>query len=139
MPVKQCREVGFSPQFFASAGAVSKKLIEIAKDAAEGMVCATAWFDADSNDPKIEAFVAAYKQRNNDPPDWVAANSYDAMFIMAEVFKGGATSGEGIKAGLHAMKEFPGIAGATTFNDSGGVVKPVGLVKVIAGRFKRIE
>jgi len=137
--LKQCREVGFTPKFFASAGAVSKKLIEIAKDAAEGMVCATAWFDADSNDPRIQAFTVAYKARNNDPPDWVAANSYDAIFIVAEVLKGGASSGEAMKASLHATKDFPGIAGTTTFDAAGGVVKPVGLVKVISGQFSRIK
>ena len=113
--LKQSRELAFKPQFYASAGAVSKKLLKIAGDGAEGMICATAAFDAGSDDPRVHAFVIAFEERFGEPPDWVAANAYDAIGIVARAIeKGGATS-DAIKATLYTTQGFPGVSGNTSF------------------------
>ncbi len=133
--LKQCKEVGFSAMFYASAGAVSKKLLEIAEEGAEGLICATAPFEAGSEEPHIKAFVNSFNERYGKAPDWLAANSYDAIKILAKILKDGAKTSDEIKVGLYATKNFPGVAGTTTFDKYGEVTKPITLVKVISGRF----
>ena len=133
--LKQCKEVGFGADFYASAGAVSNKLLEIAKEGAEGLVCATAPFDAGSEEPHIKAFVNSFNERYGKMPDWLAANSYDAIQILARILKNGATTSREIKTGLYATKDFPGVAGTTTFDDFGEVIKPISLVQVKSGKF----
>jgi len=133
--LKQAKEVGFNSQFFASPGAISSKLLEIAGSAAEGLVSASAPFDLNSNDQRIQAFVNSYRSRFNDAPDFIAANSYDAINMIAGLFKNGATTSDQIKAGLYSTKDYPGVGGQTTFDADGEVRKPITLVQVRNGEF----
>ena len=127
--------MGFSTQFLASPGAISEKLLEIAGSGAEGLVSASAPFDVNSTDPRIQSFTASYKKRFNDSPDFIAANSYDAIYMLAACFKNGATDADQIKTCLYNTKDYPGIGGQTSFDTNGEVIKPVSLVQVRGGRF----
>jgi branched-chain amino acid transport system substrate-binding protein len=137
--LKQAKEVGFVPKFFASPGGISQKLIEIAGNAAEGLVSASAPFDLESNDPVVRKFASAYKARFGEDPDFIAANSYDAVHLIASLFKNGATSSDQIRAGLYATKDFPGVGGQTTFDSNGEVSKPISIVQANNGRFVRLQ
>lgn len=133
--LKQAKEVGFSTQFFASPGAISEKLLEIAGSSAEGLVSASAPFDVNSTEPRIQSFITSYKKRFNDSPDFISANSYDAISMLAACFKNGATDGDQLKTCLYGIKDYPGIGGQTSFDANGEVLKPVSLVQVQGGRF----
>jgi branched-chain amino acid transport system substrate-binding protein len=133
--LKQAHELGFAPRFFASAGGISQKLLEIAGSGAEGLVCASAPFDAESSDPHVRNFANTYRSRFGEAPDFIAANSYDAVYMVADLFEAGAVTGEQIKTGLYAIRDFPGVGGRTTFDNNGEVTKPVTLVTVQNGRF----
>lgn len=133
--LKQAHEVGLAAQFFSSAGAISQKLLEIAGAGAEGLVCGSAPFNVESDDARVRAFATAFHSRFGEVPDFIAANSYDAVYILAETFKGGTTDSEGIKVALYSIKDFPGVGGSTTFDKYGEVAKPITLVIVRNGRF----
>lgn len=133
--LKQAREVGFAAQFFSSAGAISEKLLEIAGPAAEGLVCGSAPFSVESNDARVKAFAQTFRTRFGEAPDFIAANSYDAIYILALLFRGGKVDSREIKNGLYATRDFPGIGGRTTFDSYGEVTKPIELVVVNNGRF----
>lgn len=133
--LKQAKEMRFSPKFFASPGGISQKLLEIAGDASEGLVSASAPFDTESNDPKVHSFTTAFKSRYGENPDFIAANSYDAVYILAAVFKNGAKEAEQIKQGLYETRDFSGVGGLTTFDSNGEVTKPITLLQVSNGTF----
>ncbi len=137
--LKQAREVGFAPQFFSSAGAISQQLLDIAGAGAEGLVSGSAPFNTESHDARVRAFVTAFRTRFGETPDFIAANSYDAVHILAEIFNSGTTDAEGIKTALYAIQNFPGVGGQTTFDNYGEVTKPITLVVVRNGRFARLE
>jgi branched-chain amino acid transport system substrate-binding protein len=137
--LKQARELGFRPQFFASAGAISAKLLGIAGAGAEGLVCGSAPFDAGSRDPKIRAFAWSFKTRFAEDPDFIAANSYDAVRLLASFFAEGKLSANQIKSALYRTKAYPGVGGVTTFDPFGEVQKPVFLVQVRKGNFTPME
>lgn len=137
--LKQSKEVGFAPQFFATAGAISSKLLDIAGDGAEGLVCGSAPFNLESDDPRVQAFVKGFKARFNEDPDWIAANSYDAIYLLAELYKKGAATAEQLKSGLYATKDYPGVGGRTTFDSFGEVSKPILLVRVAGKKFLPLE
>ncbi|HSK81702.1 MAG TPA: ABC transporter substrate-binding protein [Thermoanaerobaculia bacterium] len=134
--LKEAQDAGFAPQFFASAGAISDTLLEAAGPAAEGLVSGSAPFDADSEEPHIRSFVAAYEKRYGARPGRIAANAYDAVNIVASVFKKGAVDADAIKAGLYAVKDYPGVGGTTTFDSFGEVQKPIVLFEVQNGKFR---
>jgi branched-chain amino acid transport system substrate-binding protein len=133
--LKQAKEVGFKTQFLASPGAISPKLLEVAGSAAEGLISASSPFDVESTDPRVQAFTRSYKNRFNDSPDFIAANSYDAMNMIATCFKNGAHNAEQIKSCLYGTKDYPGVGGVTSFDANGEVKKPISLVQVKGGRF----
>lgn len=133
--LKQAKEVGFAAQFFASAGAVSEKLLEIAGSAAEGLVCGSAPFNAESREPHVNAFVTGFRARFNESPDWIAANSYDAIYLLANLFENGSATGEQLKVGLYQTKDFPGVGGQTSFDRDGEVSRPIVLMRVMGGKF----
>lgn len=137
--LKQSYEVGFAPKFYSSAGAISDKLLEIAGVGAEGLVCGSAPFNVESENPQVREFTAAFRTQFGVAPDFIAANSYDAVNIIAEIFKSGSTDAESIKNGLYATVDFPGIGGNTTFDSYGEVTKPIVLVVVKDGRFVPLE
>jgi len=137
--LRQAREVGVAPQFFASAGAISHKLLQIAGASAEGLVSASAPFNVESADERVRAFTTAFRTRFGQVPDFIAANSYDAVHILARIFKNGATDSEGIKTALYGIRDFPGVGGSTTFDSYGEVSKPVRLLVVRNGRFVTLE
>lgn len=137
--LQQADEMGFRPQFFASAAAISPRLLEIAGRSAEGLVGGSAPFDPESSSPRVRAFVAAYAQRFGHEPDFLAANSYDAIHLIADQIRAGATDGEKLKAGLYAVRDYAGIGGKTTFDSFGEVEKPITLVQVRDGSFRPLS
>ena len=137
--LKQAHEVGFNPQFFASAGAISQKLLEVAGAGAEGLVCGSAPFNVTSEDMRVRAFATAFRTQFGETPDFIAANSYDAVYMLAEIFKSDTRDAEGIKTALYAIRDFPGVGGRTTFDKYGEVAKPIELVIVRNGRFVPLE
>ena len=133
--LKQAHEIGLETQFYASAGAVTPKLLEVAGVGAEGLIAASASFNPQSTALHVREFVKAYKARYNKEPDWLAANSYDAILMLMQVAKAEQFNAETIKTGLSNMKDFPGVSGKTTFDEFGGVTKPISLVHVLNGQF----
>jgi branched-chain amino acid transport system substrate-binding protein len=133
--LKQSKELGLNAQFFASAGAISDKLLEIAGVSSEGLICGSAGFDTSISDEKIKKFVEEYKFKFSETPDFIAANSYDAVFIISELFKKDLITGEQIKSGLYKIKNFRGVGGVITFDSNGEVNKPIIVLKVSNGRF----
>lgn len=134
--LKQADEMGFRPQFFASAAAISPLLLEIAGRSAEGLVGGSAPFDPESSSPRVQAFVRAYSQRFGQEPDFLAANAYDAVHLVADQIRSGATDGEQLKTGLYAVRAYDGVGGKTTFDTYGEVEKPITLVQVRDGSFR---
>lgn len=134
--LKQSMEVGFATQFFGSPGVISEKLLEIARTSAEGLISAKAAFDPNSEEPRVLEFVRKHKERVGEVPDFIAANSYDAISILATLFKKNFVIAEEIKDALYSVKDYPGVGGHTTFDSYGEVTKPLTLVKVQMGEFK---
>ncbi len=134
--LRQAQEVGFTTQFLASPGAISQKLLDIAGLAAEGLISASATFDPESADGSVKSFVESYTAKYGTAPDFIAANSYDAVYLIASPFRQGLTAGEQIKKALYSVKNFPGVGGTMTFDSRGEVSKPISVVRVTNGKFK---
>ena len=83
--------MGIIVPFVGGNGFNSPKVIEIAKEAAEGLIVATPWF-GDKPDPKVKAFVQKFEKTYGKKPDQFAVQAYDALYIMAEALKKAGTA-----------------------------------------------
>ena len=105
--IKQAKGFGFFDQvkqFVDPVGASLSVLVPLGKDAPEGMlVSARYWFlypDTERN----HKFVAAYHQRFNEYPDYVAHEGYSALYMYkAAVEKAGSTDPEKVVAALEGL------------------------------------
>ena len=137
--LKQAGELGFKVQMYATPGAESDDMLEIAGDTAEGVIFCSEAVDLGSDDPVIQEFRRRYKEKTGKEPDFMSANGYDALnMIVLAGDKYGFTA-EGVKQGLYETKDYPGVSGSTSFDSYGEVIKPLAIKTVRNGEFVMYE
>lgn len=140
LALKQARELGITIQFLGTTAAEDPKLIEIAGTAAEGLIYPLATgYDAESSDTAVQSFRARYLERYKTEPDWVPAQTYDALKLLAHAIETGGLAGPAIQRALASVRGFHGVTGDITFDANGDVVKPVTIKKVKNGRFEKFH
>ena len=132
----QARKMGLKVPFVGGNGFNSPQVIEIARDAAEGLVVATPWYP-ERNDPKVKAFVAKYEKTYGKKPDQFAAQAYDAFYIMTDALKAaGKPDRDRLRDSMAATRNFQGVLGNFSFDAERDVVmEPVVLV-IKGGKFQ---
>lgn len=131
----QARKMGLKVPFVGGNGFNSPKVIEIAKEAAEGLIVATPWF-GEKNDPKVKAFVAKYEKAYGKKPDQFAAQAYDAFYIMTNALKAAGTADRmKLRDSLAATRNFQGVLGIFSFDAERDVVMTPSVLIVKGGKF----
>ena len=117
--LKQARELGITLPFFGGDPWTIKDFLEIGGSAVEGARFTT---PAQYDGAEAQAFQKKYLARYGTSPDVYAAHGYDALKLIAEVVRKGASTGPEIKQKLYETRDFQGATGNTTFDDHGDVV-----------------
>jgi branched-chain amino acid transport system substrate-binding protein len=131
----QARKMGLKVPFVGGNGFNSPQVIEIAKEAAEGLIVATPWF-GEKNDPKVKAFVAKYEKTYGKKPDQFAAQAYDAFHIMTNALKAaGSADRAKLRDALAATRNFQGVVGKFSFDADRDVVMTPSVLIVNGGKF----
>ncbi len=134
--LSQARKTGIKVPFVGGNGFNSPKVIEIAKEAAEGLVVATPWF-GDKDDPKVKGFVAKYAKAYGKKPDQFAAQAYDALYIMAEALKkAGKADRAALRDALAGVKNFNGVLGKFSFDAERDVEMEPNVLIIKDGKFR---
>ncbi len=136
--LKQTAEQDIKTQFLGSAPMENPDVILTAGKAAEGMIYVH-HFDPDSEDPKVKQFLRNYRAKYGHSPEGYAALAYDAAFVIRHVLSKCGPSREAIKTELYKVQNFPGVAGTTSFDDHGDVIKPIIIRMVRGGQFVTIK
>lgn len=138
--LKKARELGITVPFIGNNGFNSPQLIKSAGAAAEGAVVASPWFPG-KDDEKVKKFLAAFKAKYNKEPDQFSAQSYDAMYIMAEALeKAGTTSDrKKLRDSLAAVKDFNGVTGKFAFDAKRNPAMDVTILIVKDGKFTELK
>ena len=135
----QARQLGFPERtlFIGGNGSNSPKLGQIAGAAANGLVVGSPWF-IDKQDPKNQAFVAAFRKQYGRDPDQFAAQAYDATHIVADAInRAGAADPEKIRAAL-LTTNYDGVMGPFQFTEDRNPASAKGVVvlQMENGRFR---
>ncbi len=134
--LSQARKMGIKVPFVGGNGFNSPKVIDIAKDAADGLIVATPWF-GDKNDPKVKAFVAKYRMTYGKKPDQFAAQAYDALYIMTEALrKAGKADRAALRDALAGVKNFNGVLGKFSFDAERDVEMEPNVLVIKGGKFQ---
>ena len=120
---KNARQLGIKTPLFMSHGVSSKKFIELAGDAAEGIklpsgkvVVADLLPGSDKQKKPLMAFVKDYQNHYRAEGDHFGGHAWDAVMLIRNAVDNGADTAAAIRDQLEKSRNFAGIGG--TFNYS---------------------
>lgn len=118
--LRQARDLGFQATFMGNTAFNNDKLLELAKEAAEGMV-ANATYEATSKRKAAREFTEKYRAKFNEFPQYTAAQGYDAALVLIDALKrAGSPDREKVRAALQATRNLPRVeSGPLTFDAKG--------------------
>ena len=133
---KQARELGIDVPLLGGDGWDSEKTLEIGGSAVEGYYFST-HYAADSDSPRVQEFVARYKERYHETPDAMAALGYDTAGILADsLTRAGDTSGAKLRDAIAATKDYDGVTGKISIDPARNARKDAVVLKIEGGKFK---
>jgi len=138
--LKKAREIGINVPIVGNNGFNSPQLIKSAGAAADGSIMASPWFPG-KDDASVKKFVATYKAKYNKEPDQFAAQSYDALKIMATALEasGSNTDRKKLRDSLAVIKDFPGVTGKFSFDAKRNPSMEVTVLTVKDGQFVELK
>jgi len=132
----QGRELGYTGKYLGGDTLHNPVLIELAGEAAEGLVASTFFAEDAPVIPESAKFVELFKAKYNEIPNAVSILTYDSYNLMLDAIeRAGSFDPTAIKDALAATKDYPGAGGAITINEIGDAIKPAVIVKVVGGDF----
>lgn len=134
--LKQAKELGVNAQFMSCGTFHEPEIIQIAGNAAEGVVFVQPYFDRNGEDPVTKNFVESYEKQFGIEAGVYAAHGYDAARVLGEVISKGSLNSSSIQSSLLNIRNFPGVTGETTFIEGGDVVKQSRVMFVQEGEFR---
>ena len=137
LTAKQAREQGSKLPLLATTTVEDPQFVKIGGTAVEGVVYPLAsGFDPESKDANVQKFKTAFKNEYKEDPGFVAAQSYDCVYLIKRAIEDGkGFSGPDIQRGMSQIQNFPGVTGDTSFDKNGDVVKQIRLKTVKDGKF----
>lgn len=135
----QAREIGIPTDIPFISIVLSMPDIQNAGDAAEGAITFASWFRA-ANTPGNGAFIQNYSAKYGMEPDIYAAQSYAAVYILAEAISNAqATDSAAIRDALADIRDFGTILGKFSFDENGDAVYDPIVLIVESGQLEAFE
>ena len=138
----QARKLGFNGPLFGADGIDNEDYIKIGGKATDNTYC-TVPFLAASAGPEGQAFAERFKETYDRDVDWMSANAYDCLGILAQVIAKTGADRNKIREGLAAINSedngYKGITGLTYFDKKGDCAKPAFVKMVKDGKFVAAE
>lgn len=136
----QAKQLGLAVPLIGGDGWESEKLVELGGEAVEGHYFST-HYSAEAENPKVSAFVEAYKKEyKGKVPDCMAALGYDSVYFLVDAIKrAGGTDPVQLRDALAATKEFDAVTGKVAIDAKRDAVKSAVILQVKGGKFKFVE
>ena len=135
--VKQMKELGMTTKLASADGPCTKKFIDLAGDAAEGVVCSQAGMPLSKMAKGAEYSANYEKTFAGQKVQIYSPFAYDAVYALAEAMKiAGSTDREAIAAAMPKVS-FPGLTGQVAFDEKGDIKN--GAISIFQVRNKALE
>ena len=139
--LKQIKELGMGNiKVFGNDVVNVQTNIDSDKEAFEGVMFASPDFDV--NNPKTKAFIDAYSAKykvTGIPAGILTAESYDAVYIIADALQKYGLDTEKIAAYIHGLNDFKGASGSITINQNGDGVRTYSMRVIRGGKVQDIQ
>jgi|UniRef100_A0A7C5EPZ0 branched-chain amino acid transport system substrate-binding protein len=146
---KNMKQLGMTIPLIQSHGAASKKFIELAGDAGEGILMPAGKLavfkqlpDTDPQKKVCQAYDEAYRKKFNAPASSFGGYAYDAMQMLAQALEKAGSDREKLREALESTKNYVGVSGIFNMSpeDHNGLTpEAFVMVKIEKGDFKLLE
>jgi len=117
----------------------SDKLIQMARRYVQGAIVPDGFF-LESPSPAVQDFVMRFEKIFGSSPGFLEAQAFDAASIIFQLTNHpDVRSRRTMKEALMEVKDFPGMTGLTSFDETGDVDKQIYLLKIKGRRFVQIR
>lgn len=120
---KNIKQLGITLPVYMSHGVSSKKFIELAGDASEGItlpsgkvIVADFLPAADAQKQALVAYVQGYKQKYGVAGDHFGGHAWDALMLLKKAIEQGGETSATLREQLEKISAFAGIGGVFTFS-----------------------
>ncbi len=133
--IKQAREAGMEMPMGGPDGWDSADMVAVAGAEALNNSFFTNHYSAEDTDPKVVAFVNAYKEKyNGKTPDAFAALGYDAVMAVAKAIEeAGSAEPQAVTDALAALTDFEGVTGTMTMDEFHNPIKAGVVIEYVDG------
>jgi branched-chain amino acid transport system substrate-binding protein len=140
---RNAKQLGVKLPIYMSHGVSSKKFIELAGDASEGIVLpsgrvlvADLLSNSDKQKKSLLSFVNDYKRHFNREGDHFGGHAWDAMMLLKTSIERGGDNPAAIRSQLEKIRNFPGIGGVFTYTptDHSGLGKDAFVLVRVKGK-----
>jgi len=126
---KEFRKQGVSAPLLGGDGWESPQLVKLGGTALEG--CYFGYhYNPDDQDPKVQAYIKAYREKFKDEPNSLSALGYDAVYVIKAAIEKEGDSRDGITKGLRAIKGHKGVTGTFDIDANRNARKPISMLKI---------
>ncbi len=115
------------------------KLIEMARDYVQGAIMPDGFFSG-SRSVRIQNFVDLFVSTYGEKPGFIEATTFDTATILFDIISlPEVRTRTAIREQLLAVRDFPGVTGLTSFDESGDALKELSLLQIEGSRFVELE
>lgn len=139
MMIVELRGKGYKGRILTTSAYAAPAAIEQTGAPGEGVFLTQAAFDAYSEDPKVQAFVEAFRAKYGLDPDLYSAHGYDTLMVLVEGLRGGEVEPHALWLALRGLRDFTGVTGTIQFDERGDVQKFPRVYVVEDGSLKDYE
>lgn len=134
--VKQARAAGIDAPMMGGDGWDSPKIVELGGKDALNNTFFTNHYSAEDPDEKIQKFVTAFKDANDDKsPDAFNALGYDSVYWLKDAIEtAGSTKGEDVQKALAATKDLSLVTGTFSVDDKHNTIKSATVLEFKDGK-----
>lgn len=132
--VGELRRRGFAGSLLGGSRLALASFGRAAGGAAEGVVAPLMWQPS----PEWDTFARMYENRWGGPPDHAAAQSYDAVRLVADAVRRAGLNRARIRDALRRIAPWRGVAGVVQWDALGRNERPVGLAMWTGGRLRPV-
>ncbi len=132
--LKELRRNGIKAPLIGGEGLKNRKFLKLAGKATVGTILYTS-FTSLSKDQTTRRFVKSFRKETGHYPSPISALGYDSFMLIAEAIKkSGTTEPKQVANDLWDTKDYQGVSGPISMDDSGETIKSAYLLKVVQGK-----
>lgn len=133
---RQVAQMDLKFQLLGGGGLTNNKYVELGGADTNGTMMPQSYHPS-SKEPHIATFTEKFKEKYGRYPDPNAAQSYDAIMIVAEALeKVGVDDKSKIRDAIASIVDFNGVTGSITFDETGDAPREMKIIQVRDGNYE---